>query len=156
MGRILAIGDVHGCHRALVTLLGVLALTPSDTVVFLGDAVDRGPDSKLVVDRILSLRDTCKVVFITGNHEEMMRDAISGRGLVNQWLQAGGQATVDSYGGSLENVPPEHIRFLVSGSQFWESESDIFVHACVESGICLLYTSPSPRDLSTSRMPSSA
>ena len=137
MGRILAIGDVHGCHRALVTLLGVLALTPSDTVVFLGDTVDRGPDSKLVVDRILSLRDTCKVVFITGNHEEMMRDAISGRGLVNQWLQAGGQATVDSYGGSLENVPPEHIRFLVSGSQFWESESDIFVHACVESGISL-------------------
>ena len=90
MGRILAIGDVHGCHRALDTLLGVLALTSSDTVVFLGDAVDRGPDSKLVVDRILSLRDTCKVIFITGNHEEMMRDAISGRGLVNQWLRAGG------------------------------------------------------------------
>ena len=137
MGRILAIGDVHGCHRALVTLLGVLALTSSDTVVFLGDAVDRGPNSKLVIDRILSLRDTCKVIFITGNHEEMMRDAISGRGLVNQWLGAGGQATLDSYDGSLENVPPEHIRFLVSGSQFWESDSDIFVHACVESGISL-------------------
>ena len=137
MGRILAIGDVHGCHRALDTLLGVLALTSSDTVVFLGDAVDRGPDSKLVVDRILSLRDTCKVIFITGNHEEMMRDAISGRGLLNQWLQAGGQATLDSYDGSLENVPPEHIRFLVSGSQFWESDTDIFVHACVESGISL-------------------
>ena len=137
MGRILAIGDVHGCHRALVTLLGVLALTPSDTVVFLGDAVDRGPDSKLVVDRILSLRDTCKTIFITGNHEEMMRDAISGRGLVDQWLRAGGEATLESYGGSLGNVPPEHIRFLVSGSQFWESESDIFVHACVESDISL-------------------
>ena len=137
MGRILAIGDVHGCHRALVTLLDVLALNSSDTVVFLGDAVDRGPNSKLVVDRILSLPETCKVIFITGNHEEMMRDAISGRGLVNQWLRAGGQATLDSYDGSLENVPPDHIRFLVSGSQSWESDSDIFVHACVESGISL-------------------
>ena len=137
MGRILAIGDVHGCHRALVTLLDVLAPTSSDTVVFLGDAIDRGPNSRLVIDRILSLRDNCKVIFITGNHEEMMRDAISGRGLVNQWLRAGGQATLDSYDGSLENVPPEHIRFLVSGSQFWESASDIFVHACVESDISL-------------------
>ena len=137
MGRILAIGDVHGCHRALVTLLEVLSLTSSDTVVFLGDAVDRGPNSRLVIDRILSLRDTCRVIFITGNHEEMMRDAISGCGLVNQWLRAGGQATLDSYDGSLENVPSEHIRFLVSGSQFWESDFDIFVHACVESDVSL-------------------
>lgn len=138
MGRILAIGDVHGCHHALVTLLGVLALTSSDTVVFLGDAVDRGPDSKLVIDQILSLRNTCKVIFITGNHEELMRDAISGRGLSNPWLQAGGQATVESYDGSLENVPPEHIRFLVSGAPFWETDSDIFVHACLESGVSLI------------------
>ena len=137
MGGILAIGDLHGCHHALVTLLAVLALTSSDIVVFLGDVVDRGPDSKLVIDSILSLRDICKVIFITGNHEEMMRGAISGRGLVNQWLEAGGQATLDSYEGSLENVSPEHIRFLVSGSQFWESDSDIFVHASVESGISL-------------------
>ena len=73
---------------------------------------DRGPSSKQVVDTILSLQDTCRVVFIMGNHEEMMRDAISGRGLYNQWLRSGGQATLDSYGGSLENVPPEHIRFV--------------------------------------------
>jgi len=135
--RILAIGDVHGCHLALVTLLDALALDSSDTVVFLGDAVDRGPDSRLVVDEIISLRETCKVIFITGNHEEMMRQAISGRGLVDQWLNAGGQATVDSYGGSLEQVPPEHIKFLVSGSAFWESDHDLFVHACVESEVSL-------------------
>ena len=95
------------------------------------------PKSKQVVDRILSLRDTCKVNFIMGNHEEMMRDAISGQGLVNQCFKAGGQATVDSYGGSLENLPSEHIRFLVSGLPFWESDADIFVHACVESNVSL-------------------
>jgi serine/threonine protein phosphatase 1 len=136
-GRILAIGDVHGCHRALVTLIGMLALTPDDTVVIVGDAVDRGPSSKDVVDQVLALRDTAKVIFIMGNHEEMMRDAISGRGLFQQWLDAGGQATLDSYGGSVDDIPPEHIRFLVSGLPFWESDTDIFVHACLESDLSL-------------------
>jgi serine/threonine protein phosphatase 1 len=136
-GRILAVGDIHGCHRALATLLGVLALSSNDTVVFVGDAVDRGPSSKQVVDQILTLRDSCKVVFIMGNHEEMMRDAISGSGLFNQWLDVGGQATLDSYGGSVDHIPPEHIRFLVTASPFWESDSDIFVHACLESDVAL-------------------
>lgn len=136
-GRTLAIGDVHGCHAALVALLKTLALTSQDTVVFLGDAVDRGPESRQVVDRIISLRNICKVVFIMGNHEEMMRDVISGQGLLNQWLQAGGQPTLDSYGGSLENISPEHIRFLVSGLPFWESDNDIFVHACLEPSVSL-------------------
>ncbi len=137
-GRILAIGDVHGCYRALVALLGVLAPSSNDTVVFLGDAVDRGPSSKQVVDRILALREMCKVVFIMGNHEEIMRDAISGRGLFNQWLMdVGGQATLDSYGGSADAIPPEHIRFLVSALPYWETETDIFVHASLESDVSL-------------------
>jgi serine/threonine protein phosphatase 1 len=135
--RILAIGDVHGCHGALVKMLDVLVPTMSDTFVFLGDVVDRGPESKQVIEQILSLRETSKVICITGNHEELMRSAISGRGPLNLWLQAGGQATLDSYGGSLENVAPEHIRFLVSGSSFWESEFDIFVHASVEANVSL-------------------
>jgi len=67
-GRILAIGDVHGCHRALVTLLGMLSVKQDDTVVFLGDAVDRGPASRDVVDEILALRDAANVIFIMGNH----------------------------------------------------------------------------------------
>ena len=116
----------------------MLALSSVDTVVFLGDAVDRGPSSKQVVDRILTLNDTCRVVFIMGNHEEIMRDAMSGRGLFNQWrLDAGGQATLDSYGGSVDNIPAEHIRFLVSALPYWETETDIFVHASLESDVSL-------------------
>ena len=137
-GRVLAIGDVHGCDRALGALLGMVAPSPDDTVVFLGDAVDRGPSSKQVVNRILSLRDTCKVVFIMGNHEEMMRDAISGRGLFNQWLDVGGRATLDSYGGSVDDVPPEHIRFLVTAAPFWETDTEIFIHASLESDVSLV------------------
>lgn len=136
-GRILAIGDVHGCSQALAALLEAVSIQPNDTVVFLGDVIDRGPESKIVVDRILALGEICSVICLTGNHEEMMRLALAGRGLVNEWLQSGGQATVDSYGGSIDDVPPEHIRFLVTGRQFWQTDSDIFVHACVESAVSL-------------------
>lgn len=136
-GRIFAIGDVHGCHRALATLLGMLALTAGDTVIFLGDLVDRGPSSKQVVSHVLSLQQSCKVVVITGNHEEMMRDAISGHGLFNAWLDVGGQATLDSYGGSVDDIPPDHIRFLVSSTSFYETNRDIFVHASLEPDISL-------------------
>ena len=136
-GRVLAIGDVHGCHRALVTLIGMLAISSSDTVVFLGDLVDRGPASKEVITEVLMLSRRCKVIHITGNHEEMMRNAIRGQGLISAWLDSGGQATIDSYGGNLENVPPNHIRFLVSSVSFHETESDIFIHASLESEISL-------------------
>ena len=80
------------------------------------------------------MRDTCDVVFIMGNHEEMMRDGISGRGLLNQWLEAGGKATLDSYayGGTIDDIPPEHIKFIVEGLPYWESDTDIFVHACLK------------------------
>ena len=136
-GRVLAIGDVHGCHRALDTLISVLSPTLDDTVIFLGDLVDRGPSSKEVMNCVLTLRKECKVVVIGGNHEEMMRHAISGNGLLNTWLDAGGQATVDSYDGSLDNVPPEHIRLLVTTSPFYETDTDIFVHASLESDLAL-------------------
>ncbi len=119
-GRILAIGDVHGCDRALAELTALIQPTAGDTLVFLGDAVDRGPASKQVVQQMLDLRDLCDVVFIMGNHEEMMRGSLSGRpGLMDQWLRVGGQQTMDSYG-SAEEIPAEHLRFLISGAMFWE------------------------------------
>lgn len=136
-GRTLAIGDVHGCHRALATLLGIITVSAADTLVFVGDVVDRGPSTKQVVDELLSLRNTCRVAVIMGNHEEMMRGAISGQGLFNAWLDAGGQATLDSYGGSIENIPPDHIRLLVSAQPFYETDTNIFVHASLETDVSL-------------------
>jgi serine/threonine protein phosphatase 1 len=135
--RTLAIGDIHGCQRALETLLNVLAVSSSDTLVFVGNAVDRDPASKQVLDRILTLQDTCDVVFIMGNHEQMMRDGIGGRGLLSQWLEAGGQSTLDSYGGTIDDIPPEHIRFLLEALPYRESETDIFVHACLEPHVSM-------------------
>jgi serine/threonine protein phosphatase 1 len=135
--RVLAIGDIHGCHRALTTLLNCVSPTAEDLVVFVGDAVDRGPASRQVIDCILALREQCQVVFILGNHEEMMLDSLAGRGLLDAWLAAGGRQTLDSYGGSLEDIPPEHVRFLRSAVSYFETETEIFVHANLEQGVPL-------------------
>lgn len=137
VSRTLAIGDIHGCQRALDTMLNALAVSSSDTLVFVGDAIDRGPASKQVVDRLLALRDACDVVFIMGNHEQMMRDGIAERGLLTQWLEAGGQSTLDSYGGTIDDIPPEHIRLILEASPYWEFETYIFVHACLEPHVSL-------------------
>lgn len=136
-GRTFAIGDVHGCHQALTTLLEILRVSASDTLIFMGDIVDRGPSTKSVIDELITLRGKCEVVLIMGNHEQMMRDAISGSGLLNAWLDAGGHATLASYGGSIENIPAEHLRFLLSAQPFRETDTDIFVHASLEHGVSL-------------------
>ena len=62
MSRTLAIGDVHGCLTALDTLLGFVRPGPTDQLVFLGDYIDRGPDSKGVLDRLIELRRSRDVV----------------------------------------------------------------------------------------------
>lgn len=111
--------------------------TPGDTVVLLGDMVDRGPGTRQVIDRLLQLKSTCKLIAIMGNHEEMMRGAITGRGLFNFWLDAGGKATLDSYGGNEKNIPPAHIRFLTSCVPYWVSDREIFLHANLEPGVSL-------------------
>ena len=67
-GRLLAIGDIHGCDTALGVLLDAMSITAEDTLVVLGDVVDRGPGTKQVVDRLIELRDLCQFVFIKGNH----------------------------------------------------------------------------------------
>jgi serine/threonine protein phosphatase 1 len=135
-GRLLAIGDVHGCHRALTTLLGIVGICATDTVVFLGDLVDRGPSTKEVIQEVLSLQKTCRVVLLMGNHEEMMRDCLSGRGMMRVWLDSGGRQTVTSYG-SIDDIPPQHIRLLLSAEPFWETEKEIFVHASLEPDVSL-------------------
>lgn len=131
--RTLAIGDVHGCQEQLEVLLDALRLTGEDHVVFLGDYVDRGPDSKGVIDRVLRLSMSHRVTTIMGNHEEMMLAARADQAKRGDWMLNGGDATLRSYGGvrgSLRDVPGEHWTFLENGLvQFWENQTHIFVHA---------------------------
>ena len=136
-GRLLAIGDIHGCDVALATLLSALSPSSDDTVVLLGDIVDRGPGSRQVVEQILALRESTNVVFIRGNHEEMMVEAlVQGRGL-DAWLHFGGAATLFSYDGDPRSVPREHLEFLQSSVDFRETERELFIHANLKPGVPL-------------------
>ena len=132
-----AIGDVHGCLTALETVLGLMRPTSADTVVVLGDVVDRGPDSRGAIDRILQLATECRVVTITGNHEEMMLSALEGGQWLEPWLRHGGQRVLDSYGGDPTAVPEGHLAFLKGGVDYWFTERAIFVHANLEPGVAL-------------------
>jgi serine/threonine protein phosphatase 1 len=128
---ILAIGDIHGCRVALETMIDYVAPTPSDTVVTLGDYVDRGPDSKGVVDFLLEFRKTHKLIHLKGNHELQMEDALNDRGGYEFWLKGivGGRETLDSYGGAFNDIPEDHWEFLQSAGKLYECDTHFFVHA---------------------------
>jgi serine/threonine protein phosphatase 1 len=97
--RIIAIGDVHGSAKALATLLEGILPTQEDTLVFLGDYIDRGPDSRGVVEQVVALPERCTVVPLLGNHEEMMLAALEGgESEVRFWLKFGGDVALASYG----------------------------------------------------------
>jgi serine/threonine protein phosphatase 1 len=64
--------DVHGCSAALAALVWAIALTPLDTLVFLGDYIDRGTDSRGVLEQVSALAERCVVVPLLGDHEEMV------------------------------------------------------------------------------------
>ncbi len=132
--RTLAIGDIHGAHVALETLLDNVRSSSDDLVVVLGDVVDRGPGTKQVIERLMRLRGECNFVFIKGNHEEMMLEAIRGEKWTTSWLAYGGAEALASYGGEQDDIPEAHLEFLDSGRDFYETDETIFVHANLESG----------------------
>ena len=128
--RTIAIGDIHGCSKALDELVRLIAPVPTDTLVFLGDYIDRGPDSRGVVDRILALEKQCNVIALRGNHEEMLlagyHDPKSSHAAF--WRSNGGEQTIQSYG-SVDQIPAEHIDFFQRCPLYHESDTHIFCHA---------------------------
>jgi serine/threonine protein phosphatase 1 len=133
--RILAIGDIHGCSRALATLLAAVSPTAEDTLITLGDYVDRGPDSRGVLDRLILLHEEGRVIALRGNHDQMMVDAARSYGSHEMWLACGGKETLASYGAAtiaeaLDAVPDTHWAFLEGALVDWyETERHFFVHA---------------------------
>ena len=127
-GRTIAIGDIHGCAAALEALLSRLVPQTEDTIVTLGDYVDRGPASREVVECLLQLREQCEVVSLFGNHEQMLLAAIEFDD-VDFWMQCGGDTTLLSYGGELAAIPESHVEFFERCHLAYETDSHIFVHA---------------------------
>ncbi|HEY7746889.1 MAG TPA: metallophosphoesterase family protein [Desulfuromonadales bacterium] len=134
-GRLLAVGDIHGCLDHLQRLIARVEPTESDRLVFLGDSIDRGPDGKGVLDYLLDFgRRFPNSVFLKGNHEAMFLDFLSGR---NQMLfiYNGGDTTLESY---LEaagvHIPKAHLDFLEALQPSFATEDFIFVHAGLRPG----------------------
>ena len=130
MSRTIAIGDIHGCLPALETLLAEICPAADDEIVILGDYVDRGPQSKEVIDRLIELAGRCRLIPLLGNHEEMMLQVIDGqRQLYVDWLLFGGEETLRSYGAALpEELPAAHVDFLHGCLLIHEMDTFFFVH----------------------------
>jgi serine/threonine protein phosphatase 1 len=131
-GRTIAFGDIHGCSKALDALLQTISPTADDRLVMLGDYVDRGPNSREVVERLLDLQAHCQLIPLRGNHELMLFRAFDTITDLFFWLNYGGQQTVDSYGGDLYAIPPDHLEFLRKCRPFYETDTHLFVHANYE------------------------
>ena len=138
MSRTIAIGDIHGCATALDALLTEIQPTQQDTVIGIGDYVDRGMESARTIDVLINLVSKTKFVPLIGNHELMMYHGLYGeKNDLEYWYQHGGNATVASYGGRTENIPQHHLAFLSHCVRFFETDTHFFVHANYEPNVML-------------------
>lgn len=143
--RILAVGDIHGKFKALISLWEKLDVTDDDFVIFLGDYIDRGEDVAKVLEWVMEHKDKKNFIFLRGNHEQMMIDAIKSNGMDSfTWLINGGKTTISALRELNSNkiVPFNEIRSFVENLPFSYS-TDIggrkyfFCHAGVDSKIPL-------------------
>ena len=145
MERLIAIGDVHGCFSTLRTLLEEqVKPVPTDTLVFLGDYIDRGPNSKQVIDYIINLQEQgFKMILLRGNHEQTLLDALhyekerkgwftsSKNNVFNSWFEKfGGKETFQSYGiSAIKDFPATHTTWLEELKFYHKTDQYYFVHA---------------------------
>lgn len=135
MPRTLAIGDIHGYLKALETLVELVAPKSDDTLITLGDYVDRGPDSAGVIEWLIQKFDDGQLVPLRGNHDIMMLDALDGGEWAGGWQSFGGDATLESYqrrgfDPEKDGLPERHRRFIESDCRkLHVTENHFFVHA---------------------------
>jgi serine/threonine protein phosphatase 1 len=162
--RLYAIGDIHGCADHLDRLLDKIAAEERASgparLIFLGDYVDRGPDSRGVIDRLVEIRRSRpQTIFLKGNHEAVFLDFLADPYEMRDWLDWGGADTLRSYG--VDNVaartpddlademtsrlPAEHVAFLKGLELTFTAGDYLFVHAGVRPGVPL--ESQAERDL---------
>jgi serine/threonine protein phosphatase 1 len=138
MGRYV-IGDIHGCREELVRLVESLPLAPSDQIIFLGDYVDRGPDSRGVIDYLIQLeqKSANELIFLKGNHEDMFLSYLGRAGRFGEaFLFNGGGLTLASYGlserargaSALPAIPQSHLQFLERLRLYHLAEPFLCVH----------------------------
>lgn len=141
-GRLYVVGDIHGCVSELELLLQELRkkekINSDDQLVFIGDYIDRGPQSAQVVDVLLQFqKDFPDTVFLRGNHEQMLLGFLGLGPYVAPYFANGGGITLASYGAegglnaeeALKIIPPEHVAFYKATEAMVLSDAYLFVHA---------------------------
>jgi diadenosine tetraphosphatase ApaH/serine/threonine PP2A family protein phosphatase len=140
-GRLFAIGDIHGCPDELGAILKEIDPAPGDTVIFVGDYVDRGPSARDVIDLLIDFKTgRANTVFLKGNHEDMMLAFMGLPGHYGEsFLYNGGVNTLESYGidgWDAEEVagrlPAAHLDFLQKLETSYLRPPFLFVHAGVD------------------------
>jgi serine/threonine protein phosphatase 1 len=135
------IPDIHGRDDLLrKALTGITARSGGEAgvIITIGDYVDRGPESKQVIDRLLSgVPEGWSFVALKGNHDAMMAQALRDPAKMAVWLEKGGDAALASYGGDPAAVPPVHIAWLDRLRLLHVDAHRIYVHAGVDPGIPL-------------------
>lgn len=143
MGRILALGDVHGRYKALKQVLSLSKFDyNNDTLIVLGDLPDGGFNTSLVLDELIKIKN---IVFIYGNHEIFFMNFLFKGISASEWINQGGANTLNSYGGKVipnknlaqkpimldvngVKVPKKHVEFLAKGVYYYEHNNMLFVH----------------------------
>ena len=139
-GKRYVVGDIHGCARSFHSMVkGKIKLKKEDTLFLLGDYIDRGPDSKKVIDYIMELQqESYNVKPIMGNHEYMLLQSLEDEAEFATWKKNGSTQTLISFGisedkasepSSVHMIPAKYIDFLRGLSYFEETDDYYFVHA---------------------------
>lgn len=168
----LAIGDVHGCDNLLKSALNKACQTDASQIILLGDYIDRGPASCAVIESLIALTGSDRVICLKGNHEAMMVEALRGEDelgrelALRRWLENGGGRTLRSYGVTdvtdtqLARVPAAHLDWLSALPFIHHDHHRTYVHAGLaphrpladqDEGACLwirdAFLSAAPADL---------
>ena len=148
--RTYAIGDVHGCDRKLGRLFKLCVEHSEDRpcqFIFLGDYIDRGPDSRAVIEWLMSAQAMIpqQLLCLRGNHEDLLAKAVRGtEDDEDQWLMNGGAKTLASYGlGRSRDIPEAHRKWMRDLPLLFRDERRLYVHAGIVPGVPL---QQQPRD----------
>jgi len=126
------IGDVHGNPKTLDELLnGICNISDQDRLIFLGDLMDKGPDSRGVLDIILNLQNGIReLIIIRGNHEQLFLDSINNAKLLREWFRNGGKETLDSF--EVYNpgfIEDKYIELISNSIPYYLTDDFVITHA---------------------------
>lgn len=128
--RKLVVGDIHGGMKALQQVLERANVAKDDLLIFLGDYVDGWSGSPEVIDFLIDLSTTQKVILLRGNHDELFLDWLKHGRKSDSWLHHGGRTTLKAYENISDQTKTAHIKFIEGLEDYYLDENNrLFLHA---------------------------